>query len=118
MYSFLSDDTTGFLLKFYSRGNESAEKLHVLARDHSKSLSDFPGHSPLLWSTAPSDKKCFGLSGQAWGFTLDLPSSMNYMCLGTLSCVLLGSVSVLERDETATGSVSVPRSHSDLSNGP
>lgn len=73
---------------------------------------------PCSWSTAPSDKKCFGSSAQAWGFTLDLPSSMNYMCLGTLSCVLLGSVSALERDETAAGSVSLPRGHNDLSNGP
>lgn len=99
-YSFLSDSTMGFLLKFYSQGNESTEKLHVLARDPQQVTGIISlGAQPCPWSTALLDKKCFGSSGQAWSFTLGLPSSMNYMCLGTLPCVLLGSVSVMERDE-------------------
>lgn len=67
---------------------------------HSKSPASFPWALSLALGQQHSwTRSVLVQGGQAWCFTLGLPSSMNYMCLGTLPCVLLGSVSVMERDE-------------------
>lgn len=119
-YSFLSDSTTGFLLKFYSQGNESTEKLHVLARDPQQVTGVISlGAQPCPWSTALLDKKCFGSRRTGMEFHTRSPQQHELHVSGDTSmCFAWLCVSDGEGWETASGSVSVPRGHNDLSNGP